>query len=683
MALNPTPCKILAQRRHFRNLRAVLAIQQLRVEVGARVLFDGLSFVLAKEDRISFAGPNGAGKSTLMKCIAGVTEPNAGRITKPRGCRIGYLPQDGIHLSGHSLWEEAESAFAEAKELQREIDQRSNELETLAPSSAPYSDLLQEIGELELKLEHFDPTRIKPRIESVLGGLGFQRDDFQRDCGEFSGGWQMRIAMATLFLKEPDILLLDEPTNHLDVDAQRWMEGFLRDYRGAIAIISHDRSLLDDLTNRTLAFERGQASEYSGNYSFFLKESALRREILEKQYRAQQREIEKTERWINRFRAKNTKASQVQSRIKQLEKMERIELEEEEATMNFTFPPPPPSAHCVAKLAGSAQRYGKLTVFENFDFEITRGQKIAVVGPNGAGKSTFCRLVTGEEPPAEGALELGSKVFPSFFSQTHADELNPRQTVLQAVEEAASRENMAHVRNLLGCFLFRNDDVFKEVGVLSGGERSRVALVRMLVRPANFLILDEPTNHLDMQSQEVLQNALNHYTGTIIIVSHNRAFLDPVAERTLEFRQGQPPKLYYGNLSYYLDKVAEEERLQSQQKTAPRSTSSTNTPGDVGVNRREQRRREAEARQQRNRVLKPLEERLEKLETSITEFESAKETLTEHMSQPEVAGDTEELRKTSDAFQSVSNQLEKAYSDWSELSNEVETMRSKLKATQL
>ena len=489
--------------------------------------------------------------------------------------------------------------------------------------------------------------------------------------------------MAALFLKEPDILLLDEPTNHLDVDAQRWVEGFLRDYRGAIALISHDRSLLDDLTNRTLAFEHGQAAEYSGNYSFFVKESALRREILEKQYRAQQREIEKTERWINRFRAKNTKASQVQSRIKQLDKMERIELKEEEAAMNFTFPPPPPSAHSVAKLEGSAQRYGKLTVFENFDFEITRGQKIAVVGPNGAGKSTFCRLITRAEPPAEGSLELGSKVFPSFFSQTHADELDPKRTVLQTVEEVASRENMAHVRNLLGCFLFRNDDVFKDVGVLSGGERSRVALVRMLVRPANFLILDEPTNHLDMQSQEVLQNALNHYTGTIIIVSHNRAFLDPVAERTLEFRPGQPPKLYYGNLSYYLDKVAEEERLQSQQKAIPRSTGSTNTPEDGSISRKEQRRREAETRQQRNRVLKPLEERLEKLEASIAEFESAKETLTEHMSKPEVAGNADELRKTSDAFQSVSNQLEKAYSDWSELSNEVETMRSKLEAAQL
>lgn len=673
---------VLAPRRLFRNLRAVLAIQQLRVEVGARVLFDGLSFVVNKEDRLSFAGPNGAGKSTLMKCIAGVIESNAGRITKPKGCRVGYLPQEGIHLSGHSLWVEAESAFAEARTLQDEIDRLSKNLEDLDPRSAPYSDLLHEIGELELKLEHFDPTRIKPRIESVLGGLGFQRDDFQRDCGEFSGGWQMRIAMAKLFLQEPEVLLLDEPTNHLDIDAQRWMEAYLRDYKGAIALISHDRSLLDDLTNRTIAFEHGQASEYAGNYSFFVKEAALRREILEKQYRAQQREIEKTEKWINRFRSKATKASQVQSRIKQLEKMERIEMHEEEVTMNFTFPPPPPSAHCVAKLEKSAQRYGELTVFENFDFEITRGQKIAVVGPNGAGKSTFCRMITGEETPADGTIELGGKVFPSFFSQTHADELEPKRTVLQTAEEAASRENMGHVRNLLGCFLFRGDDVFKKVGVLSGGERSRIALVRMLVRPANFLILDEPTNHLDMQSQEVLQNALNHYPGTIIIVSHNRAFLDPVVERTLEFRPSKPPKLYYGNLSYYLDKVAEEEKAQGPRAALPSNATATDSDPKSG-NRKEQRRREAEARQQRNRVLKPLEDRLEKLETSISEFEAAKKTLTEHMSTPEMAGDADELRKASTAFQSVSDQLEKAYSDWSELSSEVETMRSKLEASRL
>jgi len=664
----------------------VLAIQQIRVEVGARVLFDGLSFVVGHEDRLSFAGPNGAGKSTLMKCISGILEPNAGQIIKPKGCRVGYLPQEGIHLSGHTLWEEAESAFAEAKKLQFEIDRLSEDLRKLDPRSAPYSDLLHEIGELELKLDHFDPSRIKPRIDSILGGLGFKRSDFERDCGEFSGGWQMRIAMAKLFLQEPDVLLLDEPTNHLDVDAQRWMENYLRSYKGAIALISHDRALLDELTTRTIAFEGGGATEYAGNYSYFVKEAKLRREILEKQYRAQRREIEKTEKWINRFRAKNTKASQVQSRIKQLEKMERIELEEEEVTMKFAFPPPPPSAHAVAKLEHASKRYGDLTVFEDFDFEITRGEKIAVVGPNGAGKSTFCRIITGEEKPTDGVHELGAKVFPSFFSQTHADELDPGRTVLQTVEDVASRENIAHVRNLLGCFLFRGDDVFKEVGVLSGGERSRVTLVRMLVRPANFLILDEPTNHLDMQSQDVLQNALNHYPGSVVIVSHNRSFLDPVVDRTLEFRHGRKPKLYYGNLSYYLDKIAEEEAATRGPKSGTTVSVVNQNRGQAATsaaNRKDQRRRDAAQRQERNQVLKPLEDQLEKLEAEIAEYESAKETLTEHMSKPEVAGDAEDLRKTSAAFQSVADKLEKAYSDWSELSDEVETMQAKLEKSAL
>ena len=322
-------------------------------------------------------------------------------------------------------------------------------------------------------------------------------------------------------------------------------------------------------------------------------------------------------------------------------------------------------------------------IIKGLDLVIKTGEIHAIMGRNGAGKSTFCRMITGQESPADGCLELGSKVLPSFFSQTHADELDPGQTVLQTVEAAASRENMSHVRNLLGCFLFRGDDVFKQVGVLSGGERSRVALVQMLVRPANFLILDEPTNHLDMQSQEVLQDALTQYPGTIIIVSHNRSFLDPVVERTLEFRQGKQPRLYHGNLSYYLDKVAEDEHLSSNSRTVPTGERATSTTREGSLTRKEERRREAKMRQQRNLVLKPLEQQLEKLETAITEFEAAKETLTEHMSKPEVASDTEELRKTSEAFQAVGGQLEKAYSEWSQLSDEVETMRRKLEATNL
>jgi ATP-binding cassette subfamily F protein 3 len=653
----------------------VLAINGLRVEFGARVLFDGLSFVVSQRERISFAGPNGAGKSTLMKCLAGIIQPNAGTISQPKGFHVGYLPQEGIHLSGLSLWEACESAFAEARDLEKEIDTLSVELLALDPRSPGYTDLLDRIGGLELKLEHFDPGRIKPKIESILGGLGFQRDDFHRDCGEFSGGWQMRIAMAKLFLSEPEVMLLDEPTNHLDVDSQRWMEGFLQAYRGAVILISHDLALLDTLTTRTIAFHNGRAEEYAGNYSFYVTERAHRKEILLKQYKAQQREIKKTQQFIDRFRAKATKASQAQSRIKQLEKMELIEVEEEDSGMNFEFPPPPNSAHCVAKLEKAVKRYGDLMVFQNLDFEINRGEKLAVVGPNGAGKSTFCRLITAQEELSEGSFALGNKVLPSFFSQNHADDLEPDRTVLRTIEEVASRDNAAHVRNLLGCFLFRGDDVFKKVGVLSGGERSRVALVRMLVRPANFLILDEPTNHLDVQSQGVLQDALKQYAGTVIIVSHNRAFLDPIVDRTLEFRQGQDPKLYFGNLSYYLDKKEEEDNARRGM------TSATMTPADNGSsggNRKEQRRIEAERRQKRNRILKPLEERLETLENQITELEAAKATLTSHLSKPEVSADAEELRKTTAAYQSVSEKLEETFSAWSILSDEVETKRAEL-----
>jgi len=652
----------------------MLAVQQLRVEAGARVLFDGLSFVVNSGDRLSLAGPNGAGKSTLLKCIAGILEPNGGRITMPRNCRIGYLPQDGIHLDGNSLWENAESAFADARCLQQRINTLSAELQRLDPRASPYSAALEEIGELELQLEQFDPSRIKPRIESVLGGLGFERSDFGRNCREFSGGWQMRIAMAKLFLQEPDVLLLDEPTNHLDLDSQRWMEGYLQSCRGAVILISHDRALLDELTTRTIAFEGGRVAEYAGNYSFFARESRLRREVLEKQYRAQQREIEKTQRWINRFRAKNTKASQVQSRIRQLEKMDRIELDEEEAAVDFTFPPPPPGAHSVDKLDRASKRYGNLTVFEKLDLEITRGQKVAVVGPNGAGKSTFCRLVTGAEAPTDGRCQLGNRILPSFFSQNHADELDPRQTVLESAECVASRDNLPHVRTLLGCFLFRGDDVFKTAGVLSGGERSRLALVRMLVQPANFLILDEPTNHLDMQSQEVLQNALRRYQGTVIVVSHNRAFLDPIVDRTLEFRSGRNPKLYYGNLSYYLRKRDEEDAAAAGSPKANSARQNSQT----SASRKEQRRRDAEIRRQRARILNPLEQKLASLENQIREFETAKSTLTEHLSNPGLAADPDKLRKSTHAYQSVSDKLEKTFTAWYELSDEIEQTRKTL-----
>jgi ATP-binding cassette subfamily F protein 3 len=663
----------------------MISIQSLRVEFGARVLFDDLSFSVKPRERIAFAGHNGAGKSTLMKCVAGIIRPSAGAIHKPKDCRIGYLPQEGIHVRGRTLWTETESAFGETMELRKRIDRLSHELEKLDPRSSPYGEMLEEIGGLELELDATDPARMKPRIESVLKGLGFRDADFTRDCSEFSGGWQMRIAMAKLFLQEPEILLLDEPTNHLDIDTQQWVEQYLHNYPGAILIISHDRSLLDGLCTRTIAFSNGRAEEYAGNFSYFERESVHRREIQRKQYDSQQREIAEIQRFIDRFRASANKATLVQSRIKMLDKIERIpQPEAEDAVMKFKFPKPPNSGQVVAKLEGVHKAYGPIRIFSNYDFQIEKGEKVAIVGPNGAGKSTFCRLITGQESPDTGHHELGLKVATSFFSQNHADELDPDQTVLATVEAAASRESAPHARNLLGCFLFRGDDVFKKVGVLSGGERSRVALVCMLLRPANFLILDEPTNHLDMQSQDVLRRALADYPGSVMIVSHNRDFLDPVVTKTLEFRPGQPPRLFVGNITYYLDKIAAE-KDSTRGNTAPGGGSSKSKPAAANtsantppVNRKEQRRIEAEARELRSKVLKPLEAEFETLETKISEMEAAQATLTAGLSSPELAADSERFRQATNAVAKLTDSLEKAYTRWGALSEEIERTRAKL-----
>jgi ATP-binding cassette subfamily F protein 3 len=653
----------------------MISVQSLRVEFGARVLFNDLSFSVQPRERIAFAGHNGAGKTTLMKCIAGTLKANAGQIHAPKGTRIGYLPQEGIHVRGRSLWQETESAFGETLALRDKIDRLSHALTKLDPRSSPYAEMLEDIGELELNLDAMDPARMKPKIESVLKGLGFKDKDFARDCAEFSGGWQMRIAMAKLFLQEPQVLLLDEPTNHLDLGTQVWVEQYLINYPGAILLISHDRGLLDTLCTRTIAFTHGRAEEYAGNFSYFEGESVLRREIQLKQYQAQQREISEIQRFIDRFRASANKATLVQSRVKMLAKIERIPMpDQDDAVMKFKFPSPPNSGQKVATLAGVTKRYGALQVFSGFDFEIQRGEKIAIVGPNGAGKSTFCRLITGQEAPDSGTHGFGHKVATSFFSQNHADELDPDLTVLATVEAAASRESAPHARNLLGCFLFRGDDVFKRVGVLSGGERSRVALVCMLLRPANFLILDEPTNHLDMQSQDVLQRALIDYSGSVLIVSHNRSLLDPLVTKTLEFRPGEAPRLFSGNITYYLEKTAEDS--QSAEGLTISQGSQSSQP--AAINRKDQRRIDAESRELRAKVLKPLENEMETLEARIAEFEAAQVTLTAALSSEGVADDSEKLRDTSLAVARITQALETSYSRWGELSDEIEKARKKL-----
>ncbi len=651
----------------------MLSVDNVTLQYGARKLFQDLSFSIGSKDRIAFVGPNGAGKSTLMKIIAGIEVPDEGKVAKPKDAAVGYLPQEGIHISGTELFAEVETAFGDALAIQAQLDAAVEELEHIDYESDEYPEALTHLEVLQSKLDHHDVGRMKPRIETVLQGLGFKRSDFTRDCGEFSGGWQMRIALSKLLLQEPEVLLLDEPTNHLDLDSQQWIESFLHNYAGAIILISHDRAFLDSLVKRVLAYEgTGKVEEYAGNYSYYERERGARRELVVRAYKNQQREIERAEKLIDRFRAKASKAAMAQSRIKALDKVERIEIDEVAAEVNFQFPQPPPSGHTVASLTSVTKKYGDLTIFKDFDFEINKDDRIAIVGVNGAGKSTFSRLVSGQEDPTTGERKLGHKVEVSFFSQNHADELDPKRTVLETVEAVASRDAAPRVRSLLGSFLFRGDDVFKTIGVLSGGERSRVALARMLVQPANFLILDEPTNHLDMASQETLQRALNEYTGTYLIVSHNRAFLDPVVTKVLEFIPGQSPRLFLGNVTDYLDKkkaeVAAAAKASAPQKGAAGSTKLQ------GANRKEQRRLEAQKRQARAKNLKPLQAELAKIEKIIADLEKEKADVTTKMQDPVFFEDQAKAKVTAARFKEIDVEIQNAYTEWSRVSEELEAL---------
>jgi ATP-binding cassette, subfamily F, member 3 len=651
----------------------MLALENLGISYGARRLFSGLNFTVRAGERVSLAGPNGSGKSTLMKIIAGIIPQDEGKINKAKSVQVGYLPQEGVEVKGRTLMAEAETAFADAMETQQQFDEACEALGAYTPGTPEYDEALEVFGDLQMRLDHHDMSKMKPTIERVLMGLGFAHKDLDRLTDEFSGGWQMRIALAKLLLQEPSVLLLDEPTNHLDIETVVWLENYLENYPGAIILISHDRRLLDNLTNRTLAFEPGgKVALYNGNYSFFARESQNRKEQLQRAAANQSREMEKTQRFIDRFRAQANKASLVQSRVKMLDKVEKIELEDEEDEIGFNFPQPPPSGQTVMRLERVAKSYdGVKNILKPFDFEITRGDRIAIVGVNGAGKTTFSKILAGVEQATGGTKELGHKVKVGYYSQDHADALEGSNTVLRTIEKTAKGMSEAQMRTLLGCFLFRGDDVFKLVKVLSGGERGRLALANMLLTPSNFLVLDEPTNHLDMRSQAVLQQALINYTGTYVIVSHNRDFLDPVVTKTLEFRVGEEPRLYLGNLSYYLEKKAEE-KARTAYSAAPVQTSNRKDTSNDGLNPKERRKLEAQKRQDKAKNLKPLQDKLEKVEAEIAQHEQEKARLSKLMQSEGFGSDAEQVRVTTESYAKTEAALAQAYTDWSSVSEEVE-----------
>ncbi len=530
----------------------MIALQNITLQYGERYLYKEINATIGAHDRIGLVGSNGAGKSTLLKVLCGIEEFDGGKVDKANYVTFGYLPQDGIEMHGKTLFKETEMAFADVLGLQAKIEEAEERLDDMDTTSDEFYETLELIGAWEHKLEDLDAGKLPSRIESVLLGLGFSNTDMDRQTEEFSGGWQMRIALAKLLLANPSLLLLDEPTNHLDITSQRWLEDFLRNYEGSLLMISHDRSFLDEISSRTFELSLGNLHTYSGNYSVYERQSAERKELQIKAYKSQQKEIQQAEQFINRFKAKASKAKQAQSRVKALDKMERIEIDKEESSVNFSFAAPPRSAQTVIKINDLSKSYGDLDVIKNANIRIERGDKIAVVGVNGAGKTTIAKIIAGVEPFQSGERELGASTEISYFGQHQADELDKTMNVLETMEEAAEGKNATNIRSILGTFLFKGDDVFKTVNVLSGGERNRLALAKMLARAANFLILDEPTNHLDIRSQDALQKALGEYTGAYLIVTHNRAFIDPIVSKVLEVRK-DGLDLFPGNVTDYLE----------------------------------------------------------------------------------------------------------------------------------
>ncbi len=535
----------------------MITINNVSHNFGKKTLFNGISTVINARDRIALVGSNGSGKTTLLRMLMGELEPEGGQIDKPGYVSVGYLPQDGISVSGKTLFAEAESAFGDVLELQKKLEEAEEAMMTMDTSEDAYYELIDAMGEWEQQLEDHEPGKMKSRIERILIGMGFKQTDFDRDTGEFSGGWQMRIALAKLLLKNPSLIILDEPTNHLDIVSQHWVEQYLKHYQGALIVISHDRAFLDEVTNRTIELKLANLTSFKGNYSYYAKESEARLEQLRKAYANQQKEIKEVKDWINRFRSNVKKASMVQSRIKALEKMELITIPRDEKKIFFRFPEPPPASAKVITIKNLHKAYGDNVIFNGLDLRIDKGDRIAVVGVNGAGKSTLARIMAGVEPYQDGEVEKGINTVIGYFAQSQADELNPANTVLEEVEKAAIGNDDANPRGALGALLFSGDEALKKTSVLSGGEKNRVALAKMLMKPANCMILDEPTNHLDIKSKEVLQEAINLFDGTVILVSHDRAFLDGVVNKVLEVSPGST-RMLTCNVSEYIERLEQE-----------------------------------------------------------------------------------------------------------------------------
>ncbi len=640
---------------------------------GPKLLFEDANWLITPDERTGLVGGNGTGKSTLLKVLAGIENLDYGTLTRVKGMTLGYLPQDGLALRGKTVFAECLSVFDHLYALEAEAEQITHTLSTADPKSREYLAAADRYSDIADQLHVHDIYTLDSQVGAVLGGLGFAKEDWERKTEEFSGGWQMRIALAKLLLQKPSLLLLDEPTNHLDLESRNWLENYLHDYPNAYILISHDRYFLDVTVNKTVELWNKRMHTYHGNYEKYVVQKDERRTQLMNAYKNQRDRIEALEAFINRFRYQATKAKQVQSRIKELEKIERIEVPEEESTIHFTIPQPPASGRTVIEVSNLSKNYpmpdgGTKRVLEDVSFQIERGDRIALVGANGAGKSTLIRMLSGLEGPTSGEIKLGHNVLADYFAQDQYKVLDPAAKMLEDITGSNPRVDVVTLRSLLGCFMFSGDDVFKPLGVLSGGERNRYAMAKMLVSPANMLLLDEPTNHLDLRAKDVLLEAIANFTGTVLFVSHDRYFIDGLATRVFEV-EDRRVHIYPGNYEDYLwrkqggpEKTAVSLSISLKAAPAPvEPTPAPPTPEPV--------KSSAPVKRLNPIKLKQLEDRLATVEQQLSELDSSisagEEKLGHYIS-------AEESQRLAASLDQLRTQRTTLLTEWEELATALE-----------
>ncbi|MGE0561214.1 MAG: ABC-F family ATP-binding cassette domain-containing protein [Flavobacteriales bacterium] len=642
----------------------MVGINELTVHFGERYLFNKVSFLINKQDRIGLVGKNGAGKSTMLKIIAGVNQSDGGNVSTPADFTFGYLPQDMDFSHGKTVLEETKSVFKEVNEINAKIEDINHQLETRTDyESDSYMELLNHLNDYNERLSIIGGFTVDADVETILKGLGFTPKDFTRQTDEFSGGWRMRIELAKILLTKSDLLLLDEPTNHLDIESIQWLEDFLKVYHGAVVLISHDKAFLDHVTNRTIEISLGKIYDYKTYYSKYLEQRQERREQQIAAFTNQQKQIADTEKFIERFRSKATKAVQVQSRIKQLDKIDRIEIDEEDtASMRFYFPPAPRSGKVVVEANGVGKSFGDKKVFDDANFFIETGKKIAFVGKNGEGKTTMTKIIVGELEH-EGELKIGHNVNLSYFAQNQAEELDKELTVFEAIDQCAHGEIRKQVRNLLGAFMFGGEEADKKIKVLSGGERARVALCKLMLEPVNLLVLDEPTNHLDIRSKEVLKNALKRYDGTLIVISHDRDFLDGLVEEMYEFKEGRVKQFLGGVYDFLKSKKVDSIREFEQNVKVVAKVEKTVSENKLSF----------EEKKQLEKDLKRIQNKINKLENQVEELETKIEDLSNDLHDPAKYSDT-----LLEQYNASKQELEQVMADWEENQLQEEELKAKL-----